>query len=338
MDLIYTSSKPLQPDKSFADCFMDLMGDADHIKLATGYISEDSLLFLLENFQKNKILRCNLIIGMHAFEGFTKTQYTIAKTLGFFLNKTKRGSVSICTAFPYHGKFYCFYKDYTAFSLITGSANLTQVIPTRQRNFSVKITDAGMLADINKYYNNLNKHCESVLTWKPKQFQKKNSLLKDCINVKKVSIEEYTAILKTQNPLSFKLPLKAEKKSNLNVCFGKGRENTEKGIIKPRSWYEFEVIVDKSITSKKGYPRNRRFNVITDDCWEFECKTQGDYSKNFRSTGGLAILGMWVKGRLQDSGVVCPGDFITAEMLEKFGKKYLQLTATNNTNIWLLSF
>ena len=67
----------------------------------------------------------------------------------------------------------------------------------------------------------------------------------------------------------------------------------------------------------------------------FECKTQGDYSKNFRSTGGLAVLGMWVKGRMLDSGVVKAGEFITDAMLKKFGYGSLVLTATKDPDIWL---
>ena len=338
MELVYTSAKPLQPDKSFADSFIDLMGDADHIKLATGYVSEDSLLFLFENFHNNKALKCDLIIGMSNFDGITKSQHAIAVELCDFLQKSRRGSVSVCAAFPYHGKLYCYYKDSAHFASIAGSANLSQLIPkTRQRNFNTKILDAKMLAEIDSYYDDLQKHCESVLTWKAKISRETNTRLRGCIGVKQVSRKEHAAIVKTRKSLHFKLPLKAEKKSNLNICFGKGRENTKKGIIKPRSWYEFEVIVSKTITSQKGYPKNQTFIVYTDDGWAFECKTQGDYAKNFRSTGGLAILGMWAKGRLQDAGVVKPGDFITPEMLEKFGKKNLILTATSDPNIWLLN-
>ena len=67
-----------------------------------------------------------------------------------------------------------------------------------------------------------------------------------------------------------------------------------------------------------------------------KCKTQGDYSKNFRSTGGLAILGMWVKGKLLDAGVVSAGDFITKEMIEQYGNEYVTLTSTNRSDVWLL--
>ncbi len=338
MQLLYSNNSLIKPDNSFADAFIDLMGDADHLKLATGYISEDSLLFLLENLNYNKALTCDLVIGMHMFDGITRTQYETAIELAAYLDKNHRGSVSVCAAYPNHSKFYSFCKDSNPYASLVGSANITQLIPTRQRNLCVVISETKLLLEIDACHKKLQQSCNPILEWKPKNFIQKNSLLKDCIGVKQVAPEEYSAILKTQRKTSFKLPLKASKKSNLNVGFGKGRSNTRKGIVRPRSWYEFEVIVDRKINRLRGYPKNREFTVYTDDGWAFECKTQGDYAKNFRSIGGLSILGMWVKGRMQDAGVVKPGEFITSEMVKKFGKKDLLLTATNNPKIWLLNF
>lgn len=314
------------------------MGDADYLQLATGYISDDSLLFLKENLEVQKKLRCDLLIGMHVYDGFTQSQYSISRELGEYLTNEERGSVIVCCAFPYHGKFYNFFKKDTHFVSLTGSANLTQIIPTRQRNLTIKIAESESLSKLSSYFDYLKKFCSPILEYKPRGFRESGSLLKDCIGVTKLSPDDVIAIYKTRKKLSFNLPLKAEEKSNLNICFGKGRENTKKGIVKPRSWFEFEVIVSKKVTDKNGYPRNKRFQVLTEDGWMFECKTQGDYSKNFRSTGGLATLGMWVKGRMLESGVVKAGEFITADMLADFSSDALVLSATNNPDIWLLEF
>jgi len=337
MELIF-SKGVLKPDSSFADSFIELMGDADYLKLATGYVSEDSLFFLLENLKNKPGLSCELVIGMHAFEGFTRSQFQTAFKLGEFLSNNKRGCVTVCCAYPFHGKIYNFYKESNPLASIIGSANITQLIPTRQRNVSLKIDDGSLLKTFEQQYYELQKLCKSICAWKPGAFRQSNSLLEDCEGVTQLTQTQYRDILDTKTNVSFKLPLKAEGKSNLNICFGKGRENTNKGIIKPRSWFEFEIIVPQKITSLKGYPRDKKFSVITDDGWSFECKTQGDYSKNLRSTGGLAILGMWVKGKLLDAGAVNAGELITPEMIHNYGADYIELTATKDPNIWLLDF
>ena len=338
MKLIFSRGSPISPDSTFADQFINHMGNADYLQLVTGYISEDSLLFLMENIKRNKKPHCELLIGMHVYDGFTHSQYNMSKDLGEYLYKNNMGNVVVCCAFPYHGKFYNFFKSKNHFATITGSANITQLIPTRQRNITFNVTDKNALAELSLYFEQLKKSCKSILDYKPNIFKESSFLLKDCIGVAKLNAEELISIFKTKQNNSFHLTLKAEKQSNLNICFGKGRENFNKGIIKPRSWFEFEVIVPKTITSQKGYPRNRRFNVVTDDGWMFECKTQGDYSKNFRSTGGLAVLGMWVKGKLLEAGVVKAGEFITSDMLKKYGSDYLKLTSTTDPNIWMLEY
>ena len=70
----------------------------------------------------------------------------------------------------------------------------------------------------------------------------------------------------------------------LMLFFGKGRE-AKNGLVKPRHWYEVELIVPKNITEQNGYPKAKTddaiFDVITDDGWSFKCKVSGDYSKNF---------------------------------------------------------
>lgn len=135
------------------------------------------------------------------------------------------------------------------------------------------------------------------------------------------------------------MTLKTQRKSLLNVYFGKGRENTRTGLVRPRPWYEAEIIVSNTITQQDGYPRDSIFTVITDDGYSFEVKTQGDYSKNFRSTGGgLSTLGAWIKGRMENAGVLKVGQFIDESILDAYGRKDIELIATDDENVWLLDF
>jgi len=78
--------------------------------------------------------------------------------------------------------------------------------------------------------------------------------------------------------------------------------------------------------------------VITDDGWQFQCKTSGDFSKNFRSENDLQILGKWIKGKLENSGALEVGDLVTEETLRQYGNDTITLRSTSLPNTWLLSF
>nr|WP_274572534.1 restriction endonuclease PLD domain-containing protein [Neisseria sp. 3986]MDD9326481.1 NgoFVII family restriction endonuclease [Neisseria sp. 3986] len=130
---------------------------------------------------------------------------------------------------------------------------------------------------------------------------------------------------------------KTEEKSNLNCFFGKGRRD-KRGFVKPRSWYEVELIVSNEITRQDGYPREQTFTVITDDGWQFSCKTSGDFAKNLRSENDLKTLGKWIKGRLEVSGCLKTGQMVTDEVLREYGNNQFELRSTDDPNIGLLSF
>jgi hypothetical protein len=112
----------------------------------------------------------------------------------------------------------------------------------------------------------------------------------------------------------------------------------------PRSWYEVELIVPKQITESSEYPKADSdgeggvFQVITDDGWSFKCKVSGDFSKNLRSEGDLKILGKWIKGRLENSGALNPGDIVTNKTFEIYGRSYMTLSKIDGDDRWLLDF
>jgi hypothetical protein len=115
-----------------------------------------------------------------------------------------------------------------------------------------------------------------------------------------------------------------------------------RGLVKPRHWYEVELIVPSEITSRPKYPQansaNSIFDVITDDGWKFKCKVSGDYSKNLRSEGNLKILGKWLKGRLENAGALKVGELVTEETLRKYGRSDFDLIKTDTQNLWYLDF
>jgi hypothetical protein len=90
-----------------------------------------------------------------------------------------------------------------------------------------------------------------------KQFNNRNSLLEEHENVLKVTPQALAECIASLTSTTFEIPIKGAEispQSNLNVFFGRGRVSPN-GLVKPRHWYEVEIIVPNSISTLPGYPR-----------------------------------------------------------------------------------
>lgn len=338
MKLLLTKKKPLYAkNNDFLDAFEDYSSSAESVHISIGYVSVESLQYLLENAKAGNLPYLELTIGMHHFDGFTKAQYDSAMSLASYLASSKKGSTSICVSFPYHGKVYAFHQGGKPFAAIVGSSNLSGLLGSRNSyNFEVDtaIEDPAILNELFDFQSQLKKKASKVFyDWEPKQFIENITIP----GAEKLSGKETSDAWRTEKLQQFEIPLKTELKSNLNACFGKGRENKKK-FIRPRPWYEVELIVSSEITALPGFPKFSIFNAVTDDGWAFSCKTSGNYSKNFRSENDLCILGHWIKGRLESSGALRVGELVTPQILESYGKSSLKLIRTSNPDLWLLDF
>ncbi|OGI65285.1 hypothetical protein A3A95_04110 [Candidatus Nomurabacteria bacterium RIFCSPLOWO2_01_FULL_39_18] len=280
---------------------------------------------------------------MHGREGFTQAQYEAAIDLATFLKDKGIGSVHVSTAFKFHGKTYLFSKAEKPIPVsgMMGSSNLGNILDSRQWEVDALFKEENILSELNTLHEELiKKASKDILNWpKPESFIETPDLLKDRIDVDKADEEEYRKIESTLTDRVFDLPLKTEAKSNLNAYFGKGRLATKTGAIRPRHWYEVELIVPIEITQADGYPeQDSIIRVYTDDGWQFNCKIQGDYGKNFRSEGDLRTLGRWIKGRLERAGCLKVGQPVTPEVLQKYGRTTISLKETADPKVWLLDF
>jgi hypothetical protein len=159
--------------------------------------------------------------------------------------------------------------------------------------------------------------------------ENENALLSTRSDVLTVGKEKIAKILDKLLSNSFEIPLKDAPKSNLNAYFGEGRLN-QQGFVKPRHWYEVEIIVDQAVQkSSKNYPSNQDFIVYTDDGHRFLMRTSGDYGKNLRSKDDLTILGRWIKGRMESANALKSGELLTAASLERYGRNTISMTQTS---------
>lgn len=348
MEILQSNYPPVRTrSTSFFDMFYSLLAQARCLDIAVGYVTADSLIELqkLAEFNDN-LAELNLTIGMHYIEHFTHAQYNAAKRFNDYLRESGRGQVRLVTAFKYHGKIYSYSNDSGAFACIIGSNNLGSIVERISRVYetSILIDDFEQAKILKEFIKQLN--CKASRNIEDCDIQQFNtmSVLEDQFGVEKVSQHEVLQCLYSRTDTFFVIPIKGAEdapKSNLNVFFGKGREGSN-GLIVPRHWYEVELIVPKDIATQPGYPnaatKEAVFNVITDDCWKFSCRVSGQNNKNFRSEGDLRILGKWLKGRLEDAGVLTIGSPVLNETLKQYGRDNLTLTKTTLPNTWYLDF
>ena len=346
MSLIYSNYPPLTTESNtYHEEFVRLLELSDSLKIASGYISADALIDLKSIIEINGGPRIELNIGMHFFEGLTKQQMEAVEELDAVLRNNNLGGVFFVVTFPFHGKLISFSKDNTNVGALIGSSNLTNIVENKasrqyEVDYLLKENDAVEAYDfITKLNSVATKKFSDVNI---KIVEQQNSLLDEQYGVEKATHSETVGL---EFERIFEIPLKADgaSKSNLNTFNGRGRANQQEFVM-PRSWYEVELIVPKSITSLQGYPQSDKdgdggvIDVITDDGWEFSCKVSGQNSKNLRSQKDLKILGKWLKGRLENAGALKTGELVTDDTFKKYGRNTFTLSKIKGANKWYLDF
>jgi len=356
MDFLFSNYPPVRTGfKTFSDVFYDLLPESSALEIAVGYVSTDSLAELQKMVEYNQNIRkLNLVVGMHYFEKFTKVQYNAAMQLNEFLTGENLGEVRLVTAFRYHGKLYSYSNGNGPFAGIIGSNNLGSIVDGGVRTYesSLLLRDASVAKQMNEFIHELTiSASKNIAELEIDSFNAENPVLDGQDGVEKLTNEKVIeARLHLSNQVSYDIPVKTEAKSNLNCYFGKGRENMRTHLVKPRHWYEAEIIVPMTIRANEGYPKGRpktepatEFYVITDDCYSFKCQVNGGeeglWNKNLRSSGDLTILGKWVKGRLENAGVLKTGEPVTEETLRKYGRNTISMTKIDGTDDhWYFDF
>ena len=346
MDLLFSNYQPLKTSmNTFSDVFYSLILEAKRLDIAVGYITSDSLIELKKIAELNGIKKLNLIIGMHYWEKFTQVEYQTALNLDQYLKDANMGEVSLVTPFRFHGKLYSYSNEEGPFAGIIGSNNLSSIVESKNRVYeaSAFVRNTSDAIKIQQFITQLKESSTTNISdLRISNFRKVNKLLEDHEHVDTLSLDEVLDIQTHLTALTFNIPLKVEPKSSLNVFFGKGREQKRTGLIKPRHWYEAELIVSTLTTRMSGYPQANTesaiFDVITDDGYKFKCKVSGNNSKNLRSENDLKILGKWIKGRLENAGALAVGQPVTEETFSYYGRNTITLTKTDKPYLWFLDF
>lgn len=300
-----------------------------NIIVASGYASAD----IIQEFKNDfiKIAKnggsAKLLLGMAFYEGLSQTKLDILNSLCSDLNSCNIDSgVYVTYTRKYHGKVYHFDSGEQE-NIFVGSSNFSASGTAGNIECTVAVNDTITKDKVKDFLTFLLSKENSVSILKAdiivpgsKKYKQKVSLVTlDNLNHYNPKSLDISKLPKFFYPLD---RVAEKEKSNLNVYFGKGRLNSKTGHVKPRPWYEIELIANKSLTSNPLYPKGD-FDAYTDDGYIIPMRTQGDYFKNIRSKKSLQIFGMWLKGKLQKAGALTPLTPVTNDTLIDYGNDTL---------------
>ncbi|BAU95534.1 stress-sensitive restriction system protein 1 [Corynebacterium suranareeae] len=343
LELIADSPNPKSPFKPFRERFWTLADQTDRLDIAVGYVDAASLVELATYVEKNSDVHLNLLVGMQYFEGFTVPQLSALRALEQRLRQDNLGKVLISTRVHYHGKLYSFGAESQNECVYVGSGNLSAISPSYSSTYEagVLVSD-GSRPIIDYMQSTLFKLGTPLqeLEITPTNRDLKSPLEKIDEVEKTDEATPFELAEQLKPKYKFSIRIKDTDKSHLNVFFGKGRKAKGTGRILARPWYEAELMPGTAITRNKNYPQNNaEFDVITDNGFKFKCNVNGqDGNKNLRSSGSLSILGAYLKGHLEANGLLKPGQKVTAEILQKYGRSTVDLLFFEETNRWVMDF
>ncbi len=320
---MYTNTEQFGGD--FKKALKQGFNTSKNITVASGYASTD----IIGEF-KNDFIRiaqnggtARLLLGMAFYEGLSQQKLDILNSLCAELRSiNNKSGVYVTYTRKYHGKVYCF-EDEVEDKIFVGSSNFSASGTKGNIECTVSVLDLKAQTNIKQFLNYLFSTENSV------SILKADIVVPGSVKYKKrISLVTLDA-LKRYNPATLNLALMPRftyplsrvvenEKSSLNVYFGKGRLNTKTGNVKPRPWYEIELIANRELSSNPLYPIGD-FDAYTDDGYIIPMRTQGDYFKNIRSKNSLQIFGMWLKNKLQKSGALTPLTPVTKETLTEYG-------------------
>lgn len=318
------------------------------LRMVSGYVGKEMISQLKKAVTARNGVAVELVVGMAAKEGIAQATYDLLIELNDVLKnrnhpKFKRQGVYAFFASRegdrsrgMHAKAYLF--DQTSKQkLIVGSSNFSFSGFSSAGNVELNIVDQSpRLADAySRFFEDLHTNKLAVPIDKVEDFP-----IRGKAQFRRTHSE--SVLHKVAKPTSFKgfqyvdldlaRNIENQLRSNLNCCFGKGRWSRATGIVRVRDWYEVEIISPMETTSLENYPKGE-FVATTSDGYQFKAVTNGDYFKNLRSYDDLKILGVWLKGCLEDSGALSddPQELVTRDTFENYGNSVLRIYRPNNS-------
>jgi len=333
--------------------FLNLNSSAtERVQMISGYVGKESIIKLHRELQKNDWVAVEMVIGMAAKEGLNLHTYEALIELHKHLQsrkhpRYKRQGVFVFFSGPngerargMHAKAYRFEQS-RGNKVIIGSSNFSFSGLSLDGNVEMNLTDSSsaVTREFVRFFDELHAKKLAVPIDRVADFPIRGKAGQS-------RRSKLATLVKVRGPTGFKSQrfvdidlarnIDRQSRSNLNCCFGKGRWSRVTGVVKPRDWYEVELISSADVTSNRNYPRGE-FDVLTSDGFAFRGVTNGDNYKNFRSADDLKLLGLWLKGVLEDAGVLSddPQELVTSETFEEYGNSVLRVYRPDSRSVIL---
>jgi len=321
----------------------------ERLVMLSGYVGKEYVDRLTEELEDNKKVAVELHVGMAAREGVTQQTYDALCNLHKRLKSRKHPRYPRQGVFIYfsgrngersrgmHAKAYLFDQGKSR-QLIIGSSNFSfsGFEPNGNVEANLVNSDGATLGRFDRFLKDLHsaKHAVPIDLIRdfPIRGRAGQARRRSMVSLQKVAKPKSFKGLRYVD-LDLARNIDQQTRSNLNCCFGKGRWSRTTGIVVPRDWYEVELICPAEVTSSPHYPRGH-VDVVTSDGFSFKAVTNGDYYKNLRSAEDLKILGLWLKGVLEDAGSLSdnPQERVTSQTFRDYGNSILRIYRPDKTS------
>lgn len=347
--MIFTNQKNNTLKKDFKNAIYN----ADKLIIASGYFGAPLIDELKDDLVKVANRRgCKIMIGMVFHQGLSDKQLSSLQSLDSALknaSSTATDNGVYISRKEYHGKIYHVEKGGSE-QLYIGSSNFSTYGFESRLECTVKINDAAIKIESNKYLNTL--------------FSLSTTVKLSSVNLKQTKLKPIPPRIldNYKHPLpkgisdctmlqKFKISLNVDKQpaSSLNLFFDKGRRN-QKGLYEPRPWYEIEIGASVSDIKNPYYPasisnakkeggksRNGEFIAYLkkgSSYFKVKMVVSADNGKNIAShkdSGGRETFGRYIKGQLENANVLRIGERITSDTLARYGKDYIEFIKISPT-------
>jgi hypothetical protein len=322
---------------SFPDVWWEKFSGSSELVLATGYVSVGAVTLLQDRLRENPKTKVRILVGMAVNDGLTLSQKKALADLDSSLRNSSRGGVFVSRS-SFHGKFTIFEDMNGTKSAVLGSSNMSGILPiargaSRNVEIDFEVGDSASVAQLVRVSELLLGPTECwTLDEALELIRTVAGPLESLVGqpfIEEPGSNEYLNLVNNYEPgIPFLIPLSTQDSSSLNAFFGAPRKQ-KNGKSSPRDWYEVSLVVPTAARLQSiDYPLMMEFFVVTDDGYSFVGKTSGTAGKNFSSRKNNRLIGRWIKGRLEEAGLLARGQRITDQMLLEYGANALTLQKT----------